>query len=214
MYAKKLLFLGKVLKHVKHRTDVDSSSRADKDKSEFPDSDRLLISIRNNIDLKPEDSVDGVTLRNKPPKKSARSEARKERIKSALMSFTTDATLSDMARISEKDTWFRRNRSRVYAYLVPLLTLYYFVPAIQISILSKQPQELIGSRDLCYHNFRCSRPYYIFSDFNHIISNLGYALFGLAFNFLVWEKGRKFHRIQKEIEEGNYNVLKSLSLLA
>ena len=213
MYAKKLLFLGKVLKHVKHRPDVDLSSRADKNQSELPDNDRLLISIRKNIDLKPEDRVDGVTLRTKPPKQPGRSEARKERIKSALMSFNTDAHLSDLARISEKDTWFRRNRSRVYSYLVPLLTLYYFVPAIQISILSKQPQELIGSRDLCYHNFRCSRPYYIFSDFNHIISNLGYALFGLAFNFLVWEKGRKFDRQQKEIKEGNYNVLKSLSLL-
>merc|ERR1719270_2232743 len=71
------------------------------------------------------------------------------------------------------------------------MTMYYFVPAVQISFLSRQPQEQIGSRDLCYHNFRCSIPFYIFSDFNSGVRNMSYFLFGLAFIFLVWQKQRR-----------------------
>ena len=191
-----------------HQNVADSTSQTVKDKKyRFIDKDRLLISINKNIDLSPGDDVDGVVMRNNTSRqKLVRSESRKERIRSAYMSFSPNAHLSDMTRISERDTWFRRNRSRVYAYLVPLLTLYYFVPAIQISFLSKQPQELIGSRDLCYHNFRCSRPYSIFSDFNHVISNLTYAMFGLAFNFMVWQKGNKFQTIEKGKKQGNDGV--------
>jgi hypothetical protein len=169
------------------------------------------------MDLRSRDVVDNVTARkenlradNVPARKEnlrikiKRSESRKQRIRYALKSFSSEATLADLTKISEKDDWFRRNRSRVYFYLVPLLTMYYFVPAIQISILSKQPQELIGSRDLCYHNFRCSMPFYVFSDFNHIISNMTYAVFGLSFNFFVWQKKKSLDHGENENKKGKH----------
>jgi hypothetical protein len=45
-----------------------------------------------------------------------------------------DATLKDMASILNEDVWFRRNRSRVYLYLVPIVSIFYFVPAIQVKL--------------------------------------------------------------------------------
>ena len=37
----------------------------------------------------------------------------------------------------------------------------------------------------CYRNFGCSRPWGIFEDFNHIISNVGYIAYGAAFILMV-----------------------------
>ena len=175
--------------------------------------DRLFKKINEKIDLRTRDeidnrntSIDSTFIRGgRNTKKQTvvkRSESRKQRIRSALKSFSPDSKLSDLSKISEKSPWFRRMRSRVYSYLVPLMTMYYFVPAIQISFLSRQPQEQIGSRDLCYHNFRCSIPFYIFSDFNHIISNMTYLLFGLAFIFLVWQKQRRLSTEEDGRKEG------------
>lgn len=38
-----------------------------------------------------------------------------------------------------------------------------------------------GDNDLCYYNYRCARPLGYIIDFNHIYSNIGYVLFGIAF---------------------------------
>ena len=171
--------------------------------------DRLLTAISKKISLESEDVPDSVprTVMRRKEKMPKRSESRKARIRSGLVSFCPEASLSDLSKITETQTWFRRNRSRVYAYLVPLLTLYYFVPAIQISFLSRQPKDLIGSRDMCYHNFRCSIPLYIFSDFNHVISNATYLLFGVAFNFLVFRKGKTLIHVENVNAKGKYSYL-------
>jgi len=89
------------------------------------------------------------------------------------------------------DKWFRRNRSRVYIYLVPLISIFYFVPAIQFVFQAKENEEMTGSMDLCYHNFKCQRPWWIFSDFNHVISNISYLLFGFSFILLAKLKIRQ-----------------------
>ena len=47
-------------------------------------------------------------------------------------------------------------RSRVYLYLVPIVGIFYFVPAIQHSALAKEYEQRLGNQDLCYHNFRSS----------------------------------------------------------
>ena len=56
---------------------------------------------------------------------------------------------------------------------------------------SKQTEEISGSRDLCFHNFRCSKPWLIFTDFNHIISNMSYLIFGICFIYIVYLKSKK-----------------------
>ena len=45
--------------------------------------------------------------------------------------------------------------------------------------------------DLCYHNFKCARPWFIFSDFNHVISNISYVIFGLFFMHLCYLKTKQ-----------------------
>ena len=91
----------------------------------------------------------------------------------------------------QEDVWFRRNRSKVYLYLVPLISIFYFVPAIQFAFQAKETEELTGSMDLCYHNFKCARPWFIFSDFNHVISNISYVIFGLFFMHLCYLKTKQ-----------------------
>ena len=140
-----------------------------------------------------------------------RSLQRKERIRKGLSRLKEHPTLADMTKIVDNNVWFRRNRSRVYFYIVPLLSLYYFVPAIQFAFLAKQNEVSTGSQDLCYHNFRCSKPFYIFSDFNHVISNLSYVLFGLAFMGLVKIKEKKLpeHCFDHSVKTG---ILQQLSI--
>jgi hypothetical protein len=77
-----------------------------------------------------------------------------ERIDSSWKRLKPNAKFSEMSEISSKEIWFRRNRSRVYSYLIPIVCGFYFVPAIQYSFLAKKNEELFGNQDLCYHNFR------------------------------------------------------------
>merc|ERR1711963_105415 len=75
-----------------------------------------------------------------------------------LMRLKPNPMLSDMTTILDDDKWFRRNRSKVYLYLVPIITIFYFVPSIQYVFQTKWTEQLLGTQDLCFHNFRCSRP--------------------------------------------------------
>lgn len=47
----------------------------------------------------------------------------------------------------------------------------------------------------CY--FRCARPLNIFSDFNHVVSNVPYMIFGLAFLAVVRYKAHILPKGQK-----------------
>uniref|UniRef100_A0A0K2UJV3 Uncharacterized protein n=1 Tax=Lepeophtheirus salmonis TaxID=72036 RepID=A0A0K2UJV3_LEPSM len=113
------------------------------------------------------------------------------RIERGMKRFKHRPRISDLSMISATDNWFRRNRSRVYIYLLPLITLFYFIPAIQFVFLAKAQEENTGSQDICYHNFRCSKPFSIFTDFNHIVSNSSYFIYGMSFMVLVAIKKSK-----------------------
>ena len=117
-------------------------------------------------------------------------EKSRRRLIKGLNRMKDNVTLADNTLIRD-DVWFRRSRSKVYIYVVPLISLFYFVPAIQFSYQAKETEEMTGSMDLCYHNFKCARPLWIFSDFNHVISNISYVVFGLAFMSLAWIKTLK-----------------------
>lgn len=119
-----------------------------------------------------------------------REKDRRRRIKKGINRLKKNATLADNTKILS-NVWFRRNRSRVYVYLVPLICLFYFVPAIQFAILAKRNEEKTGSLDLCYHNYQCAKPLGFLSDFNHVISNIAYVIFGSVFICLVWLKSKR-----------------------
>jgi hypothetical protein len=42
----------------------------------------------------------------------------------------------------------------------------------------------------CYLNYGCSRPYGLLDDLNHVISNMGYFIYGLTFILMVFIKSR------------------------
>ena len=46
-----------------------------------------------------------------------------------------EAKLGDLSRLTAADIWFRRNRSKVYTFLVPLISLFYLIPAVQFVAL-------------------------------------------------------------------------------
>ena len=124
---------------------------------------------------------------------------RKQRVKKGMQRLKDKPAMADNKIILkdkkdknwQEDVWFRRNRSKVYLYLVPLISIFYFVPAIQFAFQAKETEELTGSMDLCYHNFKCARPWFIFSDFNHVISNISYVIFGLIFMPLCFLKTKQ-----------------------
>lgn len=68
--------------------------------------------------------------------------------------------------------------------------------------------------DLCYHNFKCARPLWIFSDFNHVISNMSYVLFGISFIVLVFIKSKKLPDSNNPKEDHNAatGLLQQLSI--
>eukprot|EP00092_Neocalanus_flemingeri_P003998 GFUD01004304.1.p1 GENE.GFUD01004304.1~~GFUD01004304.1.p1 ORF type:complete len:841 (-),score=194.19 GFUD01004304.1:230-2752(-) len=101
-----------------------------------------------------------------------------------------ELTLQDMSVVIKDDTWHRRQRSKAYLYLVPLLSLFYLVPSGQMVYAEQQRAKATGNLEQCFLNYGCSRPWWVFDDFNHIISNSGYIIYGLVFIILVRLKSK------------------------
>ena len=85
----------------------------------------------------------------------------KQIVTAAVLRMTEHAKLSTMCAITSVDVWQRRNRSRIYSYILPIVCLVYFVPAVQYSWLEKRLEIESGDQDRCYSNFR----YWIYSSF-------------------------------------------------
>ena len=139
---------------------------------------------------------------------------RKDRVTKGVNRLNKKAKLSDMTEILKDDPWFRRNRSRIYCYLVPLLSLFYAIPSLQYVFLVKKSENMTGTLDLCFHNFECSKPFNVFSDFNHVISNLSYLIFGLAFIACVAIKSHRLPKDQntKTDHKSETGILQQLSI--
>ena len=101
---------------------------------------------------------------------------------------TDKLTMSDMGIQQEEDKTHKEKRSQIYLYLVPLLSLFYIIPSAQMIFGEAQREKDTGSEESCFSNYGCSRSWWIFDDFNHIISNCGYVIYGMMFIFLVKRK--------------------------
>ena len=80
---------------------------------------------------------------------------------------------------------------------------------------TKKASACAGCRLLIIRNtFRCSKPFSMFSDFNHVVSNMSYWVFGLAFVVLVYVKSvrlpEKHH--PKNDHHTNTGILQQLSI--
>ena len=98
--------------------------------------------------------------------------------------------LADMAVVVRECVWQRRARSYGYLLVVPLLSLFYLIPSFQLVYAEWRRSEDAGNRDRCYHNHGCARPYGPLPDFNHMISNMGYIIYGLFFILIVFIKSQ------------------------
>ena len=101
-----------------------------------------------------------------------------------------ELTLDDMSVMVKTSIWHRRIRSMGYLLVVPLLCLFYLIPSFQLVYAEWVRADESGSRDRCYHNHGCAKPYGNIPDFNHTISNLGYIIYGLIFICIVFLKSR------------------------
>jgi hypothetical protein len=93
-----------------------------------------------------------------------------------------------MCLVQDENERHKERRSKSYLYLVPLLSLFYIVPSAQMIFAEAWREKDTGSEERCFSNYGCSRSWWMFDDFNHIISNCGYVIYGIVFIFLVRKK--------------------------
>jgi len=98
---------------------------------------------------------------------------------------TDKLMLRDMSLVIRDDVWHRRQRSKSFWYLVPLLSLFYLIPSGQMVYAEQQRAKATGNLEQCFLNYGCSRPWWIFDDFNHVFSNVGYIFYGFVFIIMV-----------------------------
>ncbi|XP_045534667.1 SID1 transmembrane family member 1 isoform X2 [Papilio machaon] len=90
--------------------------------------------------------------------------------------------LAQLARRRERTL---RARSDRYLYTLLTVAVFYALPVLQFVAVVKIILNLSGSLDICYYNFLCAHPAGVLSDFNHVLSNLGYLLLGALFALQV-----------------------------
>lgn len=94
-------------------------------------------------------------------------------------------SVCDLAR---KEPRILRHKSRLYLYYLGTVATFYTLPVIQLVITYQNVLHITGNQDMCYYNFLCAHPLRLFSDFNHVFSNVGYILLGLLFIFLTYTR--------------------------
>merc|ERR1711971_126384 len=99
-----------------------------------------------------------------------------------------DLSLADLSVDIRGCVWHRRLRSRLYLLLVPLLSIFYLIPSFQLVYAELTTAQQLGNIDRCYYNFGCARPFWIFPDFNHTVSNCGFIIYVIFFIAVVYYK--------------------------
>ncbi|PNF38902.1 SID1 transmembrane family member 1 [Cryptotermes secundus] len=97
----------------------------------------------------------------------------------------TVLTLMDLAR---KDSRILRKKSQLYLWNLLTVAVFYSLPVVQLVITYQLVLKQTGNQDLCYYNFLCAHPLGLLSDFNHVLSNIGYILLGLLFILLTYHR--------------------------
>ena len=79
--------------------------------------------------------------------------------------------------------------------------LFYSLPVLQLVMTHQGLLHVTGNEDLCYYNFSCANRVGILSDFNHIISNIGYVLLGFLFILIVRRRAIFTDKLRLEVAE-------------
>lgn len=113
--------------------------------------------------------------------------------------------LSDLARKHPK---VLIRKTYLYLYNVITVAVFYGLPVVQLVFIYQYVVNETGQQDLCYYNFWCAHPLGVFSDFNHIFSNVGYLVLGILFLIIV----RKRETLHKDLEFDRVSLCLNLNL--
>ncbi|XP_041986679.1 SID1 transmembrane family member 1-like isoform X2 [Aricia agestis] len=108
-----------------------------------------------------------------------------------------------------------RARSDRYLYMLATVAVFYALPVVQFVIAFQVVMNVSGSLDICYYNFLCAHRLGALSDFNHVLSNLGYLLLGALFLLQVRRRRSRRKRQPRHEEYGipaHYGLLSALGL--
>ena len=61
-------------------------------------------------------------------------------------------------------------RSHLYLGIIPLISIVYFIPVLQLVLNESDEMKDTGNYDTCYYNHLCQKPLGPVQDFNHIFS--------------------------------------------
>ena len=93
--------------------------------------------------------------------------------------------VSDLAR---KSPLVLARKSNLYHWNLLTMAVFYGLPVVQLMLTYQNVTNVTGNQDLCYYNFLCAHPLGIFTDFNHVFSNIGYVLLGALFIGIVYRR--------------------------
>ncbi|XP_045768907.1 SID1 transmembrane family member 1-like [Maniola jurtina] len=118
-----------------------------------------------------------------------------------------------VAELARRPPRTLRARSDRYLHTLYTVAVFYALPVVQFVIAFQIFLNVSGSLDYCYYNFLCAHRAGALSDFNHVISNLGYLLLGALFMLQVRRRRMRRKRQPRHLEYGipaHYGLLSAL----
>jgi len=105
-----------------------------------------------------------------------------------------DLTLADLTKKIDDPTQGKSMyvKSDLHWVILIIVSVYYSLPTMQMVLNSNDEYDDTGNHDLCFYNHLCQKPLGKVRDFNHLFSNLGYIVFGLLFNCLVFLRKKNY----------------------
>ena len=115
--------------------------------------------------------------------------------------------------LEENDDSATYQQDDLYTWMVIIMGITYIVPAVQMVLQHQDSLYTSGNQGLCFYNYLCSVPWIsgrgilgwkqraIVMDINHIFSNIGYMLYGIAFLIIVSWKAWENRRLKKKKAE-------------
>jgi len=104
----------------------------------------------------------------------------------------TDKTLNELSSCEIMENPFNYSsvyqRNQLHWVILIATSMFYYIPTIQMVVDSSNKYKETGNQDYCYYNSLCQMPLGILKDFNHVFSNLGYAVLGLLFMWVLYKK--------------------------
>ncbi|OQV20007.1 SID1 transmembrane family member 1 [Hypsibius exemplaris] len=109
-----------------------------------------------------------------------------------------------MADINHKNSTEIHQTSRDYSFSLLTVSLFYSLPVWQL-VMNHQGLLLVtGNEDICYYNFSCANRLGILSDFNHVLSNIGYVVLGILFLLMVRRRAAFTAKLREKVPHIDY----------